>query len=90
MPPPDITDKINDQLNDLKSQLKTNIKKEENRGSSLKSLEKDSLCMLQTSIKFKKQAEKTKMQKMWELYKYVFLVGVLILLLLFPIIKLFL
>lgn len=85
----DITHKINKQLDVLKDQVKDNIKAEEERGADLQNLEKRTSGMMQTSIAFKKQAEKTKYQMMWELYKWYLIAAILLLILLLPIIKIF-
>ncbi|ELA48505.1 hypothetical protein VCUG_00114 [Vavraia culicis subsp. floridensis] len=85
----DITLKIDKQLDVLKDQVKDNIKTEEKRGADLGNLEKRSSNLMKTSIAFKKQAEKTKYQMMWELYKWYMIAGILVLILLLPIIKIF-
>lgn len=85
----DITCKINKQLDVLKDQLKDNIKAEEKRGANLENLETRSKSLMQTSVAFKKQTEKTKYQMMWELYKWYFICCLLLVILLLPLVKLF-
>lgn len=86
--PQDITLKINNQLDALKDQVKDNIKAEEQRGANLSNLEERTTGLMETSIAFKKQAEKTKYQMMWECYKWYGIAILLLLLLFSPIIKL--